>query len=117
MEITRIEPRHHIARPDPIADIDETGDHLAGHPESKVSLVARAHHAGEFAIFIRRGEYDALHLHRPDRRCGCGCCRIVAGGESGRERDHGEDRPDGAQPPPHPPPLAGEGREGAGKLA
>ena len=48
-EVLRIEPRDHVAGVHAIADIDDAGDDLAGDAEAEIGLVARPHHADEFA--------------------------------------------------------------------
>ena len=64
LQVLRIEPRHHVAGVHAVADIDDAGDDLAGDAEAEIGLVARAHHADEFARGVLVLEGDALHLHR-----------------------------------------------------
>ena len=64
LQVLRIEPRHHVAGAHPVADIDEAGDDLAADAEAEIGLVARAHHADEFAAAVLVLEGDALHLDR-----------------------------------------------------
>ena len=64
LQVLGIEPRHDIARADAIADIDQACDHLASDTKSKVGLVARAHHANEFARGVFAFERHTLHLDR-----------------------------------------------------
>ena len=72
LQVLRIEPRHDVAGVHAVADIDDAGDDLAGDAEAEIGLVARAHHADEFARRILVLEGDALHLHRALRPGGAG---------------------------------------------
>ena len=81
LQVLRVEPRHDVAGVNAVADIDDARDDLAGDAEAEIGLIARPHHADEFArgVFVFKG--DALHLHRPfalDRGRGLG---LAAGEE------------------------------------
>ena len=52
LQVLRIEPRHHVAGVHAVADIDDAGDDLAGDAEAEIGLVARPHHADEFAAAV-----------------------------------------------------------------
>ena len=87
-EVLRIEPGHDVAGAHPVADIDDAGDDLAGDAEAEIGLVARPHHADEFARGVVALERHALHLHRalgPRRRRGIG----LAAGEQEQRRSAG----------------------------
>ena len=86
LRVLRVEPRHDVAGVDTIADIDDARDDLAGDAEAEIGLVARPHHADEFARGILVFERDALHLHRAlalDRGRGRGLA-------AGEQQHHGE---------------------------
>ena len=52
LQVLGIEPRDDVAGMHAIADIDDARDDLAGDAEAEIGLVARPHHADEFAAGV-----------------------------------------------------------------
>jgi hypothetical protein len=63
-QILRIETRDNIADLHAVSDIDHALDDFTGDAEAEVGLVARPHHADEFAGGVSLLEGDALNLDR-----------------------------------------------------